>query len=163
MDSLTVSVFLTLLGICGSFAEHPVVANPIKSDKIDHSSQLSGELLADHVAEVEYTGKMHRKCMFRTALCPDRCDHAQDFATFRVIKYLNYQKPGKYGDEKQEQVMIDMNPAHKPILQGADIVEKINALKPGDKLVLHWSHYYMHQGGNSFPERPVISIKPLAR
>lgn len=122
----------------------------------------SGELLSDHVAEAEFTGVIHRKCLFRTALCPDKCDHPKDFAVFRIIKYLDYRKPGKYGDEKQESLMVDMNPAHRPILQGADILKKIAVLKPGEKVVLHWSHYYMHRDSSSFPERPVISLEPSA-
>ena len=49
----------------------------------------SGELLSDHVAEAEFTGIIHRKCRFLTSLCPDTCDHAKDFAAFRIIKYLS--------------------------------------------------------------------------
>lgn len=74
---------------------------------------------------------IHRKCRFLTSLCPDKCDHARDFAVFRIVKYLDYRKPGKYGDEKQEQLMVDVNPAHKPILQSADILKKISALNRG--------------------------------
>lgn len=121
----------------------------------------SGELLSDHVAEAEFTGIIHRQCMFRTSLCPDKCDHPKDFATFRIIKYLDYRKPGKYGDEKQKKLMIDVNPAHRPMFQDASILKQVAALKPGDKVVLHWSHYYMHKDSSSFPERPVISIRPL--
>lgn len=50
--------------------------------------------------------------------------------------------------------MVDVNPAHKPILQDASVLKQISALKPGDKVVLHWSHYYMHQDSSSFPQRP---------
>ena len=64
--------------------------------------------------------------------------------------------------QKQDQLMVDVNPAHKPILQSADILKKISALKPGDKVVLHWAHYYMHRNSSSFPERPVISVEPAA-
>lgn len=156
-------IFAVCLGLAGFWsvqADDSPVANPEKTDDQADMKLASGELLADHVAEAEFTGVIHRKCMFMTSLCPDKCDHAKDFAVFRIIKYLDYQKPGKYGDEKQEKLMVDLNPAHKPILQGADILKKIAALKAGDKVVLHWSHYYMHKDSSSFPERPVISIEP---
>ena len=148
-------------GLVSRAVENPVAVPPASSDAPE-APLPSGELLSDHVAEAEVTGIIHRKCMFMTSLCPDKCDHPKDFATFRIIKYLDYRKPGKYGDEKQEKLMVDVNPAHKPILQDASVLKQISALKPGDKVVLHWSHYYMHQDSSSFPQRPVISIKHLS-
>ena len=139
-------------GLVSRAVENPVAVPPASSDAPE-APLPSGELLSDHVAEAEFTGIIHRK---------DKCDHPKDFATFRIIKYLDYRKPGKYGDEKQEKLMVDVNPAHKPILQDASVLKQISALKPGDKVVLHWSHYYMHQDSSSFPQRPVISIKHLS-
>ncbi|WP_197457909.1 hypothetical protein [Akkermansia sp. KLE1797] len=158
-----VPVFCLFLigGLVSRAVENPVAVPPASSDAPE-APLPSGELLSDHVAEAEFTGIIHRKCMFMTSLCPDKCDHPKDFATFWIIKYLDYRKPGKYGDEKQEKLMVDVNPAHKPILQDASVLKQIAALKPGDKVVLHWSHYYMHQDSSSFPQRPVISIKPLS-
>lgn len=160
MKKCILAFCLGLAGFWGVQAEDSPVANPEKTDEQGDVKLPSGELLSDHVAQAEFTGVIHRKCMARTALCPDKCDHPRDFAVFRIIKYLDYRKPGKYGDEKQEKLMIDINPARKPILQGADILKKITALKPGDKVVLHWSHYYMHRNSCSYPERPVISMDP---
>lgn len=153
---------LFLIGGLVSHAEESPVAVLPASSGTPEAPLPSGELLSDHVAEAEFTGVIHRKCLFRTSLCPDKCDHPKDFATFRIIKYLDYRKPGKYGDEKQEKLMVDVNAGHKPILQDASILKQIAALKPGDKVVLHWSHYYMHKDSSSFPERPVISIRPLS-
>ena len=162
MKKCILAVCLGLAGFWGVQAEDSPVANPEKTDEKSGVTLPSGELLSDHVAEAEFTGIIHRKSRVLTSLCPDKCDHAKDFAAFRIIKYLDYRKPGKYGDEKQEQLMIDVNPAHKPILQGADILKKVAALKPGDKVILHWSHYYMHRDSSSFPDRPVISMEPAA-
>lgn len=161
MRKRILAVCFGLAGIWGIQAGEIPSSDSEKTDGPDGKSLPSGELLSDHVAEAKFTGVIRRQCMLRTALCPDKCDHAKDFAAFRIIKYLDYRKPGKYGDEKQENLMIDVNPAHKPILQGAGILKKIAALKPGDKVVLHWSHYYMRRDSGSFPERPVISIRPL--
>ena len=93
---------------------------------------------------------------------PERVNEQSDAKLPSGELLSDYRKPGKYGDEKQEQLMVDVNPAHKPILQGADILKKISALKPGDKVLLHWAHYYMHRNSGSFPERPVISVEPAA-
>lgn len=159
------SILVVCLGLAGFWsvqAEDSPIAAPGRVNEQGDAELPSGELLSDHVAEAEFTGVIHRKCRFLTSLCPDKCDHARDFAVFRIVKYLDYRKPGKYGDEKQEQLMVDVNPAHKPILQSADILKKISALKPGDRVVLHWAHYYMHRNSSSFPERPVISVEPAA-
>ncbi|MFR1411158.1 MAG: hypothetical protein ACLSUW_01830 [Akkermansia sp.] len=64
--------------------------------------------------------------------CPDKCDHARDFAVFRIVKYLDYRKPGKYGDEKQEQLMVDVNPAHVHPAECGYFEEDI-ALEPGTR------------------------------
>ena len=162
MKKSILAVCLGLAGFWSVLAEDSPIAAPGRVNDQGDAELPSGELLSDHVAEAEFTGIIHRKCRFLTSLCPDKCDHARDFAVFRIVKYLDYRKPGKYGDEKQEQLMVDVNPAHKPILQSADILKKISALKPGDKVVLHWAHYYMHRNSSSFPERPVISVEPAA-
>ena len=162
MKKSILAVCLGLVGFWSVLAEDSPIAAPGRVNEQGDAELPSGELLSDHVAEAEFKGMIHRKCRFLTSLCPDKCDHARDFAVFRIVKYLDYRKPGKYGDEKQEQLMVDVNPAHKPILQSADILKKISALKPGDKVVLHWAHYYMHRNSSSFPERPVISVEPAA-
>ena len=41
-------------------------------------------------------------------------------------------------------------------------MKKISALKPGDKVVLHWAHYYMHRNSQFFPGTSVISVEPAA-
>lgn len=153
-----------LIAVCGLFLFHPLFLAAAPAGGESNESGIimdSGDLLSDHVAEAEFTGIIKRPCMFRTSLCPDRCEHPKEFAEFTILKYVDYKKPGKYGDEKQDKLMIDLNPLHKPILQDASILKKIAALKPGDKVLLHWTHYYMHQGGSSFPQRPVMSIQPL--
>lgn len=131
MKKSILAVCLGLAGFWSVLAEDSPIAAPGRVNEQGDAELPSGELLSDHVAEAEFTGMIHRKCRFLTSLCPDKCDHARDFAVFRIVKYLDYRKPGKYGDEKQEQLMVDVNPAHKPILQSADILKKISALKPG--------------------------------
>ncbi len=160
MKKSILAVCLGLVGFCSVRAENFPVADQEHMNEQSAANLTSGELLSDHVTEAEFTGMIHRKCRFLTSLCPDRCDHARDFAVFRITKYLDYRKYGKYGDGKQAQFMMDVNPAHKSILQGAEILKKVDSLKPGDRVLLHWAHYYMRRDSGSFPERPVISMEP---
>ncbi len=119
------------------------------------------ELLSDHLVEAELVEIVKRPCMHRTALCPDRCDHAKHLAIFKVTKYLRYDKPGQYGDEETHTIYVDVDPRHKPIQQPDDIIGKITALKKGDKVEIHWTHYYIKDDHGAYPERPIMSIKPL--
>lgn len=159
MKKLITTVCCLLAGALFCYMAAPASAEEKADDKTPNL--MSGDLLADHVAEAEFTGIIHRPCRFRTSLCPEKCDHPKDFAVFKILKYRDYRKPGKYGDPRQESLMIDTNPKHKPLLQDASILKKIAELKPGDKVVLHWTHYYMHKAGSSWPERPVMSVKPM--
>lgn len=149
MKKSILAVCLGLAGFWSVQAEDSPIADPERVNEQGDAELPSGELLSDHVAEAEFTGMIHRKCRFLTSLCPDKCDHARDFAVFRIVKYLDYRKPGKYGDEKQEQLMVDVNPAHKPILQSADILKKISALKPGDRVVLLYAPEFQFFPGTS--------------
>ena len=31
----------------------------------------------------------------------DKCGHGGQVAVFTIVRYINYEKPGQYGDEKQ--------------------------------------------------------------
>ena len=91
-----------------------------------------------------------------TALCPDRCGESGTLATFEIVKYMAYEKPGEYGDPKQEQFMVLIEDNRKNLKVPAAIRDAIVALKPGDLVRLQWNHDYVTQDGSKFPERPVI-------
>ena len=122
MKKSILAVCLGLAGFWSVLAEDSPIAAPGRVNEQGDAELPSGELLSDHVAEAEFTGIIHRKCRFLTSLCPDKCDHARDFAVFRIVKYLDYRKPGKYGDDKQDQLMVDVT----------DLPE----VKPGDVAVI---------------------------
>ena len=114
------------------------------------------DVLSHHDAICEFAGIRHIPCRFRTALCPDRCDHASDVAIFNVLEYKNYELKGKYGDEKQEQITCEVK---KPVYhQDPAIAEKCKSLKPGQKVEVVYDHLYVDDGQNARPERPIISI-----
>ena len=117
------------------------------------------DVLSHHDAICEFQGIQHIPCRFRTALCPDRCDHASDVAMFKVLEYKEYELKGKYGDEKQEQIACEIK---KPVFhQDPAIAEKCKQLKVGQKVEVVYDHLYVDDGSNLRPERPVISIKEL--
>ncbi len=149
---LIFSLVLSASSLSYVYADAPTVSTP---------APRKAEILSEHLVEATFSGIIDRPCMFRTALCPDRCGHAKKIASFQTIKYLEYKLVGKYGDEKQEVFMLDMDPAHKPHFQSAEIIAEISKLKPGAKVRLHWVHYYMHDNNGAYPERPVLSIIPI--
>ena len=53
-----------------------------------------------------FTGLKDHQCGGRTALRPHRCGDSGKLATFSIVKYLGYEKPGEYADPKQEQFQI---------------------------------------------------------
>ncbi|KAI9008534.1 flp protein [Hyaloraphidium curvatum] len=98
--------------------------------------------------------------MHMTSLCPDKCGHGGAVAVFKVLGYTNYEKPGKYGDEKQQRFHVKL--AGIGAEKNADVVAKIKALKPNDKVVLDWNHDYVTRGGSKSPERPVVKLEPIS-
>jgi len=127
------------------------------------ASPLPGkaDLLASNTVIAEYVDTVHLPCRFRTALCPDRCDHASDVSRFRVLENKDYRHSGQYGDEKAEKDSILMVDARKdvPGQNDADIHQKLSELKPGDKVEMTVAHYYVHDDGSHYPVRPVVRLQ----
>lgn len=121
------------------------------------------DLLAANTVVAEYMGTVHQPCRFRTALCPDRCDHAAELARFRVIRNESYEQPGKYGDDKAEQDSVLLVDAVKdvPGQDDATVHRLISELKPGDQVRLTISHYYVRDKGMHYPVRPVTQMEKL--
>jgi hypothetical protein len=117
------------------------------------------ELLSSHDTIARFTGLKDHKCMGRTSLCPDQCGHSGKLATFEIIKYLNYEKPGEFGDPKQEQFQILIEDNMGNVKVPAEIRTAILALKPGDSVHLKWNHDYVTRDGSSSPERPITLLE----
>jgi len=121
------------------------------------------ELLSSHDTVARFSGLKEHKCMGLTALCPDRCGHSGKLATFEIVKYLAYEKPGEYGDPRQERFQVLVEDNLKSPKVPAPILESILALKPGDLVRLQWNHDYVTRDGSKFPERPIQTISPLTQ
>ena len=119
---------------------------------------LPYDTLAKNSTIAVFEGISKRPCMFRTALCPDRCGHSKEIARFKILQYLEYTKQGEYGDEKQEYFYANMNINSEEDKQKKEFIEFIRGLKEGDKVKLNWDHIYVNNNGSRYPERPIRSI-----
>ncbi|MBR5887393.1 MAG: hypothetical protein IKZ07_04195 [Akkermansia sp.] len=120
------------------------------------------DLLATNTIKAVYMGTQERPCMFRTALCPNRCGHAAKVAAFQVIENESYSKPGKYGDGKAEAgsvVMVDVK--NETPGQDEAVNKLISTLTPGDTVRMTQEHYYGDFGGCMSPFRPITKIEKL--
>lgn len=97
----------------------------------------------------------HIPCRFRTARCPDRCDHATDVAVFKVDQYLKYEQQGKYADDKVEEFYWNLKPTADSNKLHPEYLEQVKALKAGDKVKLNWTHFYVNTDSANYPERCV--------
>ena len=119
------------------------------------------EVLAINEVIATFTKIEHVPCCFRTALCPDRCDHASDIAIFKVDEYLKYEKPGKYGDDKVEEFNWDLKPTADNNKLHPEYLEIVKGLQPGQKVKINWTHFYIHDDHGAHPERSVTFFEKL--
>ncbi|KAI8472691.1 MAG: flp protein [Monoraphidium minutum] len=124
------------------------------------------DMLANQTVVAKFKGLEHRPCMFKTSMCPDKCNHPTDWGLFDIQGYLEYEKPGEYGDEKSKRFAFDLKgqQGRGGPLAGtqAEYTERVRALAPGDWVRLSWVHEYVHDGGANYPERPVTALTALA-
>ncbi|MCX6864917.1 MAG: hypothetical protein NTV46_01620 [Verrucomicrobia bacterium] len=121
------------------------------------------DLLSAHDTVARFTGLKDHRCMGLTTLCPDRCGESGKLATFAIVKYLAYEKPGQYGDPKQEQFMVLIEDNMKNPKVPKAIRDAVLALKPGDLVHLQWNHDYVTREGAKFPERPIKNLSVLTK
>lgn len=125
------------------------------------TNELKREILATNEVIASYVGTKHVPCMFRTALCPDRCDHARDLAVFNVLNYISYEKVGKYGDDKVSEFLWDTKPSSDLNRLHPEYLNALKNLKEGQKVKICWTHFYIHDDTGSFPERCVTHFEIL--
>ena len=116
------------------------------------------ELLSSHSTIAKFIGIKDHVCMGATGLCPDRCGSSGKLATFEIIEYLDYQKPGEYGDPKQTTFQVLIKDNHGKAKIAADMLATIESLKPGTKIQLSWNHDYVTKDRSSSPERPITKL-----
>ena len=121
------------------------------------------ELLAKHQTVAQFDGVEYHRCLGMTTLCPDKCGSSGDMASFRIHKYLAYEKPGQYGDEKQKQYSFLVEDNMKNLKVPEAIRDTVKSLKKGDLVLLDWQHDYVTKDGSSSPERPIKKLEKITR
>ena len=115
------------------------------------------DLLSLHETVSQFAGLQEKQCFHKTSLCPDRCQHGGTIAIFTILKYLKYEKPGKYGDAKSKKYHVRPREVHE------NFKGIFDTLKLDDYVLLHWNHDYVHRSGCSFPERPMTELKIITK
>lgn len=123
--------------------------------------EMKREMLSTHETIAQFQGIEYRLCPGLTAICPEKCGHSGEFAIFNIVKYLKYEKPGKYGDAKQKTYQIQVTDFHRKSID-EKLAPKISELKKGDTVMLAWRHDYVTtKGGSKFPDRVVTKLENM--
>jgi len=117
------------------------------------------KLLSHHETIAEFQGTNYYKCMGRTALCPDKCGNSGIQAKFKIVEYIAYEKPGEYGDEKQEVFVFLMEDNMGNLKVSETVRDTIKSLEKGDQVLLSWDHNYVTENGSSSPERTITKLE----
>ena len=140
-----------------------LLAFSIGSASAGEPKEEKRQMLAKHQTVAQFQGVAYQQCRGLTALCPDRCGGSGDFASFRILKYLAYEKPGEYGDAKQADYSFQVEDNMKHLKVPAAIRDAVAALKKGDVVLLDWLHDYVTKEGSSSPERPIKKLEKITR
>ncbi len=137
---------------------------PLASQQIQAADRPDGvKLLSSHETIAVFDGTRFQKCRHRTASCPDKCNHAGTVVSFSVKEYLNYAKPGKYGDPKAEKFQVMVEDQLGTLKVSKDILAKIKALKSGSTVKLSWNHDYVTKDRSSYPVRTITKLEVLKK
>jgi len=121
------------------------------------------DLLSLHKTVAEFEGLKELQCRHMTMLCPDQCGHGGTVATFKIKSYVQYEKPGEYGDEKATKFHVKLSDSVASTGLTPEVRATLDALTPGDEVALEWNHDYVtveYEGGcsSSSPQRPITHL-----
>ncbi len=117
------------------------------------------DVLAEHHVIARFDGAPYRLCRGRTARCPQRCGDSGEFATFTVLKYVEFKKHGKYG-LKQQQYRFQISDFDRKPKGDPKLAKIASGLAIGDKVVLKWEHLYGEiKPGLISPTRPITELR----
>ncbi len=126
------------------------------------------ELLSEHKTIARLTAIKYHRCMGLTSFCPDNCGESGDQASFEILAYIDYQKPGEYGDPKSKEYQFLVEDNHKNPKLPKAMLDKVKALQPGDLVILNWRHDYVTRteaggGISKFPDRPLTTLEKITQ
>jgi len=123
------------------------------------AAKEGNQVLSRHVTVAVFKGKEYRLCRGRTSRCPKTCGQSGEFAVFSVEGYLEYEKPGKYGDPMKKIFRFQVSDFDKKPLEGSPGSKVVASMKDGDYARLEWTHEY----DGSMPSRPVRLVKKIGK
>ena len=121
------------------------------------------DLLSKHETVAKFDGLIVQQCYFMTAFCPDQCEHGGQTGVFTIVKYLNYEKAGQYGDPKSDKHHVRVNDTVESTGLTAQVKVVFDDLHEGDLVLLSWNHDYVHTNGCSSPERPITKLEKISK
>lgn len=130
--------------------------------KATEDSEEKRQLLSRHETVARFVDVAYRQCLGRTALCPTRCGNSGDFASFEILRYLAYEKPGQYGDPEQERFTIQVEDNMGNLKMDEKWRARVGGLEAGDVVRLDWRHDYVTRDRSSAPERYITRLKKLS-
>ncbi len=133
--------------------------NQAKEDADSKKPTPGRQLLSRHVTVATFKGKEYRLCRGRTARCPKECGSSGEFAIFTIEGYLEYEKPGKYGDPMKKIFRFQVSDYDRKLIGDPERIRTISALKAGDYARLEWRHEY----DGSMPFRPVSRVEKIGK
>lgn len=164
MPFVSAVLSLLLAAVLAGAGEKPKEPEKAQTRPADGETR---KVLAEHQTVSRLKAVEFSECRGLTARCPDDCGHSGDFATFDVLAYVAYQKPGDYGDPKAAKFTFQVEDNRKNLKVSKELAENVRGLKPGDYVVLDWRHEYVTRteggGSSSFPERPVVRLIKLSK
>jgi len=146
----------------GSLEWRQAVQKKLKDKAEAKAPEETRELLSAHETEATFDALKPHRCMGLTSLCPDDCGHSGTLAVFTITQYIRYEKPGEFGDPKQESFQVLIEDNHGNVKVPAAIHKAIITLKPGTPVRLDWNHDYVTREGSKSPDRVIIALAPLA-
>jgi len=161
MGTLIVAAVSALFVACASTDNEAKAQSNEPSLKTEKTRERTEEILSRHDTNAVFTGTQEVVCNGLTALCPNECGSSGTLAVFKIESYNDYQKLGKYGDEKAETFTVMLRSTTGTSDVSPEIAERIRALNAGDKVHLVWEHVYVSEpDGGNFPARPIRKLEP---
>jgi len=162
--TLVIATISALFAACTATTDATKSQTSETSSKSEKSTKHSEEILSRHDTNAVFTGTQEVVCNGLTALCPNECGSSGTLAVFKIESYNDYQKLGKYGDEKAETFTIMLRSTMGTSDVSPEIAEYIHTLNAGDKVYLVWEHVYVSEpDGGNFPARPIRKLEPAEK
>ncbi len=131
------------------------------------------ERIHTYTSNATFLNKAFQPCHFRTANCPNNCNHPTTNYTFRIdslnvltnpdSKQAKYCPPVEQGAEYviSETSLGGTGSSDGDAGDTAPLKDVAESLVEGDSVELHWNHDYVKRGMAFSPEYPVTKLVKL--